>query len=106
MDADKLFSGAYLNVELVRENNLVGKELTIIGCTVEKIGNPEKEKLQIVFDGVDEGFIPNKTNYLKIREVLGNNTDEWKGKIIVLDVTKVMYNGKITPSITIKEVKK
>jgi hypothetical protein len=97
-----VYSGNYLNVELVKENNLTDKVLIIMGTTTEEIQG--KNKLVVVLEGVDELFVPNKTNAYIIAEKLGDDTESWKGKGIKLGLTKVMLNGKMTPSIMIKEV--
>jgi hypothetical protein len=99
---EDIYSGNYLNVELVKKNNLIDKVLIIIGTTTEEIQG--KNKLVVVLEGVEELFVPNKTNAYIIAEKLGNDTESWKGKGIKFSLAKVMLNGKMIPSIMVKEV--
>lgn len=97
-----MYSGEYLNVERLKELKLVDKVLIIVGTSTETI--QEKEKLVVVLEGVEELFVPNKTNAYLIADKLGNESTNWRGAGIKLGLTKVMLNGKMTPSMIVKEV--
>lgn len=104
MDADAMFSGKYLNVETVKSNGIENVTLTVIGAVTETIQG--LEKLGVVFDDVEEPLILNKTNYLIIREKLGNDTDKWKGAKLKIGIGKTMFQGKMIPAMSVKDVTK
>jgi hypothetical protein len=60
---------------------------------VEKVG--EDKRPVLYFQGSKKGLVLNVTNARMIQEITGTSeTDHWRGRWIVLTVTKVEYQGK------------
>ena len=95
------FAGKWLKPEDV------GKSLrTVISdVTEEEIGQGEdkKTKLVIWLNDTEKGLVLNKTNGNALAEILGDETDDWAGKKIVLRVEKVNFQGKSVPGIRVDE---
>lgn len=68
--------------------------------TTDDDGNKtEKRKLVIEFEDVEKTLVLNKTNREILEEAYGDETDNWRGKIVILDIVSVTFKGKRTPSI-------
>jgi hypothetical protein len=104
MDISSLFPSKYLKGE-----DLGGKEVTVtIKCMrVEKLGQgPEKEdKAVLYFERATKALILNRTNALAIASLYGGETDDWRGKRIILYSEKVRAFGKIHDAVRVKEVR-
>lgn len=78
--------------------------------TVAKIGqiNLAREgaapdmKWAIRFKEFDKPMVLNKTNIKRLEKALGDETDLWVGKQVVLFVDEVDYQGDLVPAIRIK----
>jgi hypothetical protein len=75
--------------------------LTIWAVSEDEVGN--QEKLVVSFRGTSKKMTLNKTNALALAESLGDETNDWKGAVIVLGVDKTMFQGKRVPCIRIAE---
>jgi len=77
---------------------LLGKKVTktIDHVTIEKIGQgkEEKQKPVLYFSDGKKGWILNKTSARAIANVLGSETNDWKGAKIVLTSEKMFAFGK------------
>ena len=62
------------------------------------------DKLMLHFKNSDKCLICNKTNANVIAEVLGSDdTDDWEGQRITLEVRKVDFQGKRVPAIRVSD---
>jgi hypothetical protein len=97
--SDVLPRGNYLNANVVKEQRLTGKPLTIQLVDLETLrGTP---KLVVCFKETDKRLVLNRTNLDTLVEAFGDDTDKWIGKKIQLAITKVMYAGKRVDSISV-----
>ena len=90
MNINGAFPSTYLKAA-----DLAGRRaiVTISHVKLEDVGDDAKPILY--FQGKEKGLVLNKTNANMITEITGSDeTDHWKGKAIVLYVTKVDYQGK------------
>jgi hypothetical protein len=95
MKASEFDVGNYLNSTTA--GLLVGKDLLIYEVKAEEVR--EKKKMLIGFEGVDKGLIVNKTNRMIMVEAHGDETDDWVGHTVRIEITKRMYQGKPLPGI-------
>lgn len=81
------------------------RTLTVADVTEELIGQGEEQDLKWVihFREVDKGLVLNKTNATTITSALGDDTDEWIGRKVVLYPTEVSFSGKMVAAIRVKE---
>ena len=74
--------------------------VTISHLTMEKLGDNEKPVLY--FQGKDKGVVLNKTNTAALIDILNtDDSDAWKGRKVLLYMTKVDYQGKRVAAIRI-----
>jgi len=71
-------------------------------CTVrtvrmEKVGQDSKPV--VYFDEVKSGFVVNATNARRLAASLGDETDNWCGRQVTLDVEQVEMRGQLVPAI-------
>ena len=71
--------------------------------TINDNGN-DKRMLKLHFQGQEKGLLLNKTNAMTIADALGENTDYWVQKPIILYPTKVDFAGKMVDAIRIRPV--
>jgi hypothetical protein len=76
---------------------LVGKDLKVF--EVKSVEVRDKKKMVMGFDGVDKALIVNKTNRMVMVEKFGDETDDWIGQTVKIEITKRMYQGKPLPGI-------
>lgn len=87
--------GVYLNSATA--GLLVGKDLVIYEVKSEEVR--DKKKMVIGFESVDKTLIVNKTNRMVMIEAFGDETDNWIGTTVRIEITKRMYQGKPLPGI-------
>lgn len=93
----EVFGDKYLNAEHVSPT---GDLYTVNTVLESKVGTDDKLVAVLNSQNGDEALLPlNKTNALAMGEHLGDNTDLWAGKPVVLFRSSVMFNGKRTPCI-------
>ena len=96
------FSGRWMNANDI---GAPGKTLrtTITDVTEEEVGqgNDKKNKLVVWLKDSEKGLVLNKTNGNDLAEILGDETDDWTGKKIVLKVERVEFQGKKQPGLRI-----
>jgi hypothetical protein len=99
MKTGAMFPGSYL-----KAGDLQGKAhiLTIDSLVEEEIGEPKESKWVLKFVGKERGLVLNKTNTNAIADLHGDETDNWKGKEVVLYPTKTEFAGKSVDCIRVK----
>jgi hypothetical protein len=56
----------------------------------------------IYFNNAQKGLVLNKTNASRIAAVLGDDTNNWLGKEVMLDVETVPFRGEAVPAIRVR----
>ena len=79
--------------------------LTIESITIRLIER-DKKKPVIMFQGQKKGLVLNKTNGNTIASFLGEDTDDWIGKKIVLYPTQADFQGRVVACIRVRAPKK
>jgi hypothetical protein len=100
MKASEFFPSNYLNAESAHELN--GKTLKIYEVKSETIR--DDQKMIIEFESVEKTLVVNKTNATTLIKEWGDETNNWIGKSVMLEIVKVMFKGERTDSIMITPV--
>jgi len=102
-NVDEIYGGIFLNVMTLKVEKLINKPLTITEAVVEDIGGTTHSKPKIVLslEETEKRLALNKTNAQIIKEAYGNETDEWIGKKIWLQLTKRQFQGNIVDAIEV-----
>jgi hypothetical protein len=82
-----------------------GLAVTIAKLEVEQVGQDRERKGILYFRGEDKGLVLNKTNSTMIASFCGNNTDDWRDKVIILVREPTRYAGKPTEGIRVRQPK-
>ena len=101
MDATEFFPSKWLSAEDVGKQKIV--------TTINRIGTEEmqeEKKLVVFFDLIktNKGLILNKTNFNRLKEELGSETDNWVGKYVELYTIKTDFKGKEVDAVRLKVV--
>ena len=67
---------------------------------LEDVGDETKPVLY--FQGKEKGMVLNKTNSNNIALIYGDDTEDWKGKELILYPTMVDYQGRSVPAIRVR----
>lgn len=82
-----------------------GPALLIMDRTeFELIG--DDRKMILYFQGKEKGLVCNKTNANTIADIYGDDTDDWKGREIVLFEAYVDFQGKSVAAVRVRAPKK
>lgn len=93
--------------EFLKSDDLSSKpeEVTMDKVTVREFQDPitkeSEEKPLLHFVGVEKTLILNKTNWDRIAEMYGDESDKWKGKKIKLHLEAITAFGKKTDAIRV-----
>lgn len=94
---DELFPSTWLKAPDLRGRRVTVKMSHV---KVEDVGDEKKPVLY--FQNAQKGLVLNVTNANMIKEITGSaETDQWRGRAVVLFVTKVDFQGKRTDAIRI-----
>lgn len=85
--------GGFLNAEKTKEAGLVGKKLTILAADSFKFDDGSS-KIVIEFEGDGYKLALNVTNANTLAAAFGDESDEWAGEEVKLNVEKVQMGGK------------
>ena len=94
MKIGSAFKGSYLKASDLNGARIV---VTIDHVAIEKVGqgDDQDDKPIVYFAGKEKGLALNKTNANSITEILNTDeTEEWRGRRIVLHPDKTDFNGK------------
>ena len=91
--------GKFLKAGDVKTLKLKGKPLVI--RNVKSVELQGKKKLVLGFESIDQRLVLNATNTRILIEDASEETDEWIGKVLTLNVVKVNFNGETVDSIQI-----
>jgi hypothetical protein len=92
----------------LRAEDLDGRDITvrIDRVQMEEVGEEKKEKPIIYFEGKSKGLVLNVTNARTISAIYGDNSDDWRGREILLFEAQVSYQGKTTAAIRVRVPKR
>jgi len=92
-----LFPSRYLKAEDLGAREV---EVEITAVKVEDVNNETKAVLYS--NGSKKGLVLNKTNADVIAYSLGDDSDLWIGKKIVLFPTRTQFQGKLVPCVRVR----
>jgi hypothetical protein len=102
MKRANLFPSKYL-----RASDLNGKEVgvQISAVALEPVGQDKSMKAVVYFANKQKGMVLNATNYDRLAEKFGDETDDWGGKDLVL-FTELTRNpqGATVPGLRLRPV--
>lgn len=105
MKIDQTFTSKWLrapDIEEMVDEDTQTAIVTIDRVEKEVIGQDEQLKPVIYFKGIDAGMVLNKTNAGTIKDLYGNETDDWTGKKLGLFTTEVDFQGKQVMAIRVR----
>ncbi len=94
----KTFKGQYIKADQLDGQR---QRLTIAGVEMASFADGTSKPV-LRFDESDQGLVLNRTNAEAIAVELGDNTDGWIGKQVVLVPERVRFNGKLVACIRVK----
>lgn len=96
---DELFPSKWLKADDLRGEDV---RLTIQSVDVEEVGKERERKAVAQFKGTDKALALNKTNFIAIADLHGDNSDDWGGKPIILYPDRVPFGGKMHDVVRIR----
>lgn len=96
------------HLEALDVGDKIGDEVivTIKGVRIAEVGQDKVAKGVVEFNEYDRGLVLNKTNSRMIASIHGAQTDQWKGKKLVLYRSETSFQNKTVPCIRVKEAGK
>jgi len=79
-----------------------GHKVIISRLEQAEVGQEKEQKWVLYFQGKEKGLVLNKTNSLMIASSLGDETDNWMNKEIVIYPTKTSFAGKPVDAIRVR----
>jgi hypothetical protein len=81
------------------------RTFTVSDISEETVGQGEaaEDKWVVTFRETSKGLVLNKTNATSLKTCLGDDTDDWMGRKVVLYPTEVQFQGKMVEAIRVKE---
>jgi len=79
--------------------------VTIESVRLEAVEEGKPAKPVIALRGLTQGLVLNKTNANTLAGFLGDDTDTWSGKKIVLFPTQAEFQGKVVDCIRVRQPK-
>jgi hypothetical protein len=101
MKISQAFPSKYLRASDVDD---MGGQLTytIRKVAVEEVGQDRQEKPIVYFKQTRLGLVLNRTNAARLSASLGDETDGWVGRQIVLETEQVPMRGQLVNSIRVR----
>lgn len=98
---NEMFPSKWLKADDFDEDGTV---LTVKKLKEESVGQGRDadEKWVLYFEELEKGLVLNKTNTNIIAKLYGDDTDEWKGKLVTLYATDVQYKDEMVSAIRVK----
>lgn len=100
-NAKKFVSAKYLSSKNLGDN--AGKTC-FIDAAYSDIVNDE-DKLILRLSGIENPLVLNQTNLSILIATYGDDTDEWLGNAVVINLVKVSYNGQLVDGIQLSPTK-
>lgn len=103
MRINEAFPSKYLKASDIPDGQFVPVQIDRVD--VENVGNdddPENHKPVLYFVGKAKGMVLNRTNSSTIASAYGDETDDWRGKNLLLYATETPFQGKNVPCLRVK----
>ena len=101
----EMMASKYLRQEDVGDG-LKLKIEDVVHANVARDDAPVELKWVLKFEGQDKGLVLNSTNLQLLGQILGDDTDLWIGKSVVLYTDpSVSYQGKLVGGIRVRAVR-
>ena len=101
---NRSYAGQYVtSVEIDRPLTVRIASLTTETVESWQKGSKPKECLIMHFEGKDRGIVINKTNFKRLADLFGWDTDDWVGQEVTIETAKVKAFGRIIDSIEIRK---
>lgn len=105
MKIDEVFTSKFLraaDIDNIADETTQTAIVIIEDVLMEEIGADQQQKPVVFFQSIKPGLVLNKTNANTLKGLLGNDTDDWKGKAIGLFTTEVDFQGQQVLSIRVR----
>ena len=98
MDINDPFQSKYL-----KASDLNGREIkvTMDDCVLHQMPDGDAKPV-LSFVGKEKMLVLNKTNSMAIAEQHGTQTENWKGKQIIIFPTQTDFGGRVVPCIRVR----
>jgi len=97
---------ATIDSKYIKSDEIAGREvtLTISHVQMEMIGMAEDQESKPVlyFFSQNKGLVLNKTNRYLLKEALGDETENWANRKVILYVENTLFKGKPTKGLRIR----
>jgi hypothetical protein len=90
MNISEAYPSKYLKAADLNGKNVT---VTIKSAELEEIGFDQERKVVLSFANTNKAMVLNKTNAAAIARLHGEETDDWRGKRIILCTREVEYQG-------------
>jgi hypothetical protein len=100
-----VLASLYDQSRFLKATDIVGeKKVRIKNVTEEKVGfgQDKEQKLVVWFTNDKRGLVLNRTNIRVLRESLGDETEGWAEKVIVLFSALTEVRGRMTPGLRVR----
>jgi hypothetical protein len=102
MKVSTTFAGNTLKAEDIGDRQVT---VTIADCREQELGEEKERKAVLYFEGKAKGLALNLTNFQTLFGLFGTDeSDDWKGKRIVLYTEPTKFGNKTVPGIRIRGV--
>lgn len=105
MKIDTAFESKWLraaDIDTMADEETNTAVVTMDRVGLEEIGQDKQMKPVLYFKGIELGMVLNKTNANTIKDLHGDETDDWAGKKIGLFTQEVDFQGKQTLAIRVR----
>ncbi len=96
-----LFPSKYLKAADLKGRTI---KVEIQKVEIEEVGQDKTKKPVMYLEGVERGWVLNKTNAVEIAATHGDTMESWAGKEIEIFSQMVPYQGQNVPSIRCRAV--
>ena len=102
MKTSDVFPSRFVKAEDLDGDKIVTVEQVILEEVFNQQGNTKEQKPIIYFKGATKGMLLNKTNWSKLADAYGDESDAWKGQKCILTTVEVQAFGDVVSAIRIK----
>ena len=98
MRASDLYPSKYLKAEDFDGDRL----FTIRSLVVEELGPERERKPVLYFEGESRGLVCNKTNMAVIVKAYGDETENWRGRQVILYPLDVQFRNDVVRALRVR----
>jgi hypothetical protein len=101
MNLNEMFPSRFLKAA-----DLQGRRMRLrvshVACELLEGSSGKEQKAVLHFAGKDKALVLNKTNALEIGGAYGQETDDWRGREVVLFPTRTQFGAKMVDCIRVE----